>query len=117
MISTRDRGTRAETQVTDYLSRAGMQVVDRNFASAGGEVDIVGCHGDTYVFVEVRYRRADKLGAPVETVDGNKQRRVIKAATSWLVKRKLWDRVPVRFDVVGVTGNRIEWIKDAFRVR
>jgi Holliday junction resolvase-like predicted endonuclease len=39
---------------------------------------------------------------------------VIRAATAWLVDRDLWERVPVRFDVVGVTGDRIDWVRGAF---
>lgn len=118
MSSTRERGLAVEERVAAFLEANALRIIDRNVAAAGGEVDLVALtHGggeEIYVFVEVRSRAADELGSPLETVDLAKQRRIIRAATAWLVARDLWERVAVRFDVVGVTGDRIEWVKGAF---
>jgi putative endonuclease len=120
MASTRERGQAVEARVAELLEAHGLRIVDRNVAAAGGEVDLVAISEQSdeplYVFVEVRSRAADDLGSPLETVDVSKQRRVIRAATAWLVARDLWERVAVRFDVVGVTGDRVDWIRSAFVV-
>ena len=124
--STRDRGRAVEQHVVEHLQRHGLQVLDRNFEAAGAEVDIVARMPDgdldLYVFVEVRSRAHDDLGSPVETVDDRKQRQIIKAATAWLVQNDLWNKVAVRFDVIGVTAPQtstpqIEWIQGAFEAR
>ena len=118
MSSTRERGLAVEERVAAFLEANALQIVDRNVAAAGGEVDLVALTHATgeplYVFVEVRSRAADDLGNPLETVDAAKQRRIIRAATAWLVQRDLWERVAVRFDVVGVVGDRMDWIRGAF---
>jgi putative endonuclease len=115
--STRDRGHAVEARVAEALSAAGLEIVARNVALAGGELDLVAREADTLVFVEVRSRSTDALGGPLETVDAVKRAKIVRAATAWLVREGLWDRVAVRFDVVGVTGegeDALEWIRDAF---
>ncbi len=120
--STRDKGRVVEQRVARYLERAGLEVVARNVEIGGGEIDLVArtVRGEPMVvFVEVRSRRHDERGDPLETVDRLKQRRVIRAATAWLVDNDLWERVAVRFDVVGVIapeGERpvVDWIAGAF---
>jgi putative endonuclease len=118
--STRDRGRAAEQAVATYLRDHGLEIVDQNYTGAGAELDLVACErapdgGLTYVFVEVRSRASAELGSPLETVDAAKQRRVIRAATSWLLAHELWERVEVRFDVVAVEhGHAPTWIRGAF---
>lgn len=122
--STRDRGARAESYVVDLATRRGLIVVARNIEAAGVEIDIVAkrpADPDTYVFIEVRSRADNARGRPVETVGPAKQARLVKGATAWLVREGLWERVDVRFDVVGVTWDddeapEIEWIAGAFEV-
>lgn len=123
--STRDRGARIEALVAELAVKRGLQIVDRNPRAAGVELDLVAMQPgdgepDTYVFIEVRSRADDERGTPIETVDAGKRARLVRGATGWLVARDLWERVAVRFDVVGVTtpegGDAIvEWIDDAFQ--
>lgn len=69
--------------------------------------------GGVLVFVEVRYRHSDRFGAPAETVDRRKQRRLATAAGHYLQSNP--SVLPCRFDVVAIGGqDRIEWLKDAF---
>jgi putative endonuclease len=122
--STRDRGRAVEQFVAQRLAAEGIEILDRNFEAAGAEVDLVGRTREPdgaplYVFVEIRSRSADERGSPLETVDRAKQRRIIRGATQWLVARDLWEKVAVRFDVVGVVADgsaapRVEWIPGAF---
>jgi putative endonuclease len=122
--STRDRGRAVEQAVAAHLQAHGLRIVDQNYSAAGAELDLVACEPApddalTYVFIEVRSRASSEHGSPLETVDAAKQRRVIRAATAWLVAHDLWERVEVRFDVVAVEldTNALTWIRAAFETR
>lgn len=112
--STRARGQWGEALAAEYLCRRGLELIDRNVTVAGAEIDLVARAGDTIVFVEVRGRSDDRRGHPFETVDLRKQARIRRAATGWLVARGLWDQVAVRFDVIAVVGDELEWLPNAF---
>ncbi len=99
-----------------HLLAQGLQLLERNFRSRGGEIDLIMRQGNTLVFVEVRYRQSCRYGSPVETVTATKQRRLTTAASHYLQSRNL--DLPCRFDVVGISGpqqEKIEWIRDAFQ--
>ena len=122
--STRARGHAIEQAVASFLERRGLEVIERNVEVGGGEIDLVARLRDedgeqTIVFVEVRSRAHAGLGTPAETVSRQKRAHLIRAASAWLVARNLWERVAVRFDVVGVIVQphfrlEIEWIPNAF---
>lgn len=120
--STRARGRRVEARARAFLEARGVRVVETNLVRAGAEIDLVGELVDatepTVIFVEVRSRATDRSGHAMETIDAAKQRRIVRAATAYLVERELWERVAVRFDVVTVTGDAddapIEWLPAAF---
>ena len=118
--STRDRGRAVEVAVAEFLRARGLEIVDQNYVGGGAELDLVAREPasdgpPTYVFVEVRSRASGEHGSPLETIDAAKQRRVIRAATAWLVAHDLWERVEVRFDVVAVElGQPPTWIRGAF---
>jgi len=141
--TTRERGRTAEDEAARLLESRGLSVVERNVEIGGGELDLIALledesDVDTIVFVEVRSRADARLGTPLETIGRRKRARVRRAATAWLVARGLWERVAVRFDVVGITYGvgvhrdrdeneneneneneetpRIEWIPGAFDV-
>lgn len=124
--STTHRGRAAEEAAAALVVSRGHAIVERNFSAAGAELDLVAREehdgsAPTYVFIEVRSRASSEHGSAIETVDRRKQRRVIRAATAWLVKRDLWERVEVRFDVIGVSlgedgtpQGQPDWIRGAF---
>ncbi len=118
-------GRRAERGAENYLIRRGLRLVERNYRARAGEIDLVMTHGDELVFVEVRLRSRDDFGDGAATVGHNKQRRLIRAAESFLLHRTSNDTpcrsddTPLcRFDVVSVARTRyrlrFEWIRNAF---
>lgn len=117
-MNRRARGSEAERLACDYLCARGLKPLQRNFHCRGGEIDLVMRHGDSLVFVEVRYRRRSNYGHAVETVSAQKQRRIRLCARHYLARHGHWNSA-VRFDVVGIEGEpghyTIVWIKDAFR--
>ena len=96
------------------LLQGGVEILDRNVVVAGVELDIVARDGETIVFVEDRGRSDTLRGHPVETIDSRKRGRLRRGATAWLVGRNLWERVPVRFDVITLVGDDVEWLRDCF---
>jgi putative endonuclease len=121
--STRELGQHGERRAAAWLEAHGLAILDGNVTIAGAEIDLVARDpgepepGEpwTIVFVEVRGRSDDRRGHPLETIDARKQARVRRAATAWLVERDLWERVAVRFDVIGLVGEGDPiWLRDAF---
>lgn len=75
--------------------------------------------GDVLVFVEVRFRADSQYGSGFETVDDNKQRKLLICAEQFLAGHPAHQDSDCRFDVVSITLDalerpNIEWIKDAF---
>jgi putative endonuclease len=95
-------GRKAEDAAAAYLERRGLTVVERNWRSKAGEVDIVSLDGECVVFVEVKARQRKRSGTPEEAVSERKQRTLCRVAIEYLSRAGLED-VPVRFDVVAIT--------------
>lgn len=96
-----------------YLEQQGYEILEYNFYSRNGEIDIVARHGVYVVFVEVKYRADETCGHPLETVTAAKQTSICKCAMYYLKRKGLQD-VPVRFDVVGILGEQISLVQNAF---
>ena len=104
-----------------FLRTRGYKILYRNFRDRrGGEIDIVCRDGDTLVFVEVKTRRSEEFGRPIEAVDRQKQLRVSKGGLAWL---RLLDNPDIvfRFDVVEVLlpeggAAQLELIQNAFEL-
>lgn len=113
--TTIERGNDGEERAAAYLLRAGFRIVERNFRSKFGELDIVARDHGTLVFVEVRTRRSPLHGSAVEMVNVHKQRKVTRVAFSYIAqKRPSFTRA--RFDVIGITGDELVHVKDAWRL-
>lgn len=107
-------GKSAEVLAEKHLAKNGLVPVTRNYRCRQGEVDLVMRDGQTLVFIEVRYRKSGNYGSALETVTPVKQQKIMTAAQLYLQEYRIGDTVPVRFDVVGITGDDIHWIKAAF---
>jgi putative endonuclease len=92
-------GTLKEEAACGFLERTGYTVVERNFRSRSGEIDVVARLGDMLVFVEVRYRKAGSLVGAEESVTCEKARRIRMAVKRYLCVRGIADAVPVRVDL------------------
>jgi putative endonuclease len=114
--STKQAGDAAEDRALAHLQGHGLRLVARNYRTpgrGGGEIDLVMREPDgTLVFVEVRKRASASHGGAAGSVLGMKQRRIIFAARHYLMR--LAAPPPCRFDVVGMEGDRIQWLRAAF---
>jgi putative endonuclease len=98
------KGKAAEDQAAFFLKHQGYKIVERNFSTRGGEIDIIAWEGKTLCFVEVKSRRSADFGTPAETVNRLKQRRIIRAAQLYLQKKFMTGYPACRFDVVSLSA-------------
>ncbi len=111
-------GKQGEDRAARFLAKQGYKILERNYRTPSGEIDLIALHEGAVVFVEVKTRTSDAFGAPELAVTPQKQRRMIKAALGY-IKRKKFHQVPCRFDVVAISAaseKEIELIQNAFEM-
>lgn len=111
--NTHEIGCSYEQLAGRYLEQHGYRILQYNFRCSFGEIDIIAEDGEYLVFCEVKYRADSRKGSPLEAVTMAKQRRISKTAMYYITTRNIADK-PCRFDVVGILGNQIQIIKQAF---
>ena len=114
-------GKLGEDLAAEHLARRGFTVLDRNFRTRWGELDIVACDGTTIVFCEVKSRRGPSGRDPLESIRHGKRTQVRRMAGRWLVQRTDRPRAcELRFDAIGVMLDgagrliRLEHLEGAF---
>ncbi len=113
-MNKRALGAEKERLASEYLERQGMRIVERNYRSSAGEIDLIGYHRGYLVFVEVKYRSGTGAGSAAEAVDHKKQRRICQAADRYRYSHGINENVGIRYDVVAIQGESIQWIPNAF---
>lgn len=112
-------GREGEKLAEEYLSRHGYRIIDRNYRSQQGEIDLVAQDGHFLTFVEVKNYSFRSLGSPLGAVRRSKRDSIVHAAKTYL--QKMTGRWPFcRFDVLIIYRSpggesKIELYKDAFR--
>jgi putative endonuclease len=113
----RQLGDHGEDLAAAALKRQGYKILERNYVTPLGEIDLIARQGKTVVIVEVKTRKSARFGTPQESVSAAKQARLRRLAAYYLKDRRLTGAM-VRFDVVAVTlagdGPRVEIIHNAF---
>lgn len=100
-------GKVGEDMAVKLLKGKGYKILDRNFRTRLGEVDIIARAGaragknGTLVFVEVKARGKGAYSTSLEAVDLRKRARVVKAALEYMTRHSIPEDTDVRFDVVG----------------
>lgn len=110
----RAAGAAWEQKAAEYLKASGMKIAERNYQIRQGEIDIIGYHEGYLVFVEVKHRRSADKGYAAEAVNRQKQQKICRVADYYRLTHGLGENTPVRYDVVAVQGETIEWLQDAF---
>lgn len=102
-----------------WLRRGGWVVVNRRFVNGRRDIDLVVRRDQTVAFVEVKARKGEDFGGPVEAVHWRKQRELIRSAKVW-IDRHGQTAEDYRFDIVGVLVNgdrvRVRHVTDAFAI-
>ncbi len=107
-----ERGRRAEERAAEFLRSLGYQIIARNYRWQGGEVDLIARDGDWLVFVEVKARSSRAYGLPEEAITPRKRRRLLRTAQRYLQQHPT--DLPVRFDVVALSGGEARLYRNAF---
>ncbi len=116
-LKNRSSGAWGEELALRYLTKKGYTLVERNYRTRYGELDLIMRQENTLVFVEVKLRRTTGFGDPLEAVTPRKQARIRSLAELYLLDREpAFDTV--RFDVVGILLGKgppsVRHIEDAF---
>lgn len=113
-----DIGKAGENFAARYLRKNGYQILERNYRSRFGEIDMIAGKGEYIVFVEVKTRRPGAMVSPLESVTPSKQDKIRKTARFYLAAHH--NDLQPRFDVACLTeapgkhGFAIEYFENAF---
>lgn len=116
MATHNELGKTGEEEAVQFLLRKGYRILHRNWRVGQLELDIVAENEGTLVVVEVKTRRDEEFGSPEDAVSNRKIRHIVSSTDAYL--RKFQIDLPVRFDVITVTGKeqpfKIEHYIEAF---
>ncbi len=115
-------GVTGERLAAEHLERRGYRILERNYRTRWGELDLIAFDGTTIAFCEVKSRRAGgAAGTPWEALSAGKRAQVRRIAARWLHERSRRPRAAtLRFDAIGITFDRdgrllrLEHLEDAF---
>ena len=111
----KNSGGAAEEAAVLFLEGKGIRILERNFRSYHGEIDIIALEKETILIVEVKMRRNKECGTPAEAVNLRKQKRICYTFNYYRMQRRLAENTAVRFDVIEVDKDfRCHWIQNAF---
>ena len=120
-MSRRETGVFGELLALEYLVGKGYEVLECNYRTRHGEIDLILREDGMLVFVEVKARRGTGFGDPLEAITPDKQARVRRMAEAYLARKgtAFVDGFEgIRFDAVGILvaheANEIRHVEDAF---
>jgi putative endonuclease len=112
-------GIDGEQRALAFLRKQGYAILETNYRSKSGEIDIIARKKDLIAFVEVKTRLSARYGYPEEAVNRRKARRIIRTAQHYLASKRLVDKTDISFDVLAVLkksgGFAIEHFKNVLR--
>lgn len=108
-------GMQTERQAARYLQQQGLELIEQNYRSRYGEIDLIMRDRKTLVFIEVRLRQHAGFGGAAASINTRKQKRIISTAQQYLAG--LAHIPPCRFDAVLLEDSRgksMQWLNNAF---
>jgi len=104
-----------ESKAARYLRKNGYKILQRNFKTKLGEVDIIAQNGEYVAFIEVKTRRTHTYGEPNEAVGSERRSRYKNTANLYFYRNGLRQSdYIIRFDVIEITPDGINHIENAF---
>ena len=114
MNNHREIGSRKEEEAARFLERKGYRILERNYRSRHGEIDLIALDGEVLCFIEVKYRGSHAAGSSGEGITPRKRGRIRSCAAAYLYDQRLGEDTPCRFDAVLMDGAYLRLVKDAF---
>lgn len=112
-MNTKLLGQRNEKKAKDYLIKKGYTILDTNYTTRIGEIDIVAKIDDCIVFVEVKSRKDDYYGSALYAVNKRKLYKYGLLMKQYLVNKNLTES-PSRFDIIEITSSKLNHIENAY---
>ncbi|MCK4798508.1 MAG: YraN family protein [Spirochaetes bacterium] len=119
MLNKRQLGKIGEDIATKYLENNGIQIIERNYYTKYGEIDLIGIENKTIIFIEVKLRKNKNFGLPSEAIDSKKLKRIHNTATNYISEMNFTNN-DCRFDVICLFYSnhenlyKIEWLKNQY---
>ncbi|WP_320047125.1 YraN family protein [uncultured Ilyobacter sp.] len=104
----REKGDIYEAKALEFLKKQGYTLLDKNFRSKYGEIDIIVEKNKLTIFVEVKYRKSNRFGSGIDSVDARKQRRIYLTAMKYIQEKNLKD-AEFRFDLISFNREELIW--------
>lgn len=99
------KGIAGEARACAYLKEKGYQIIEQNYRSGRGEIDIIATNNTCLYFIEVKYRKNNKFGFPEEFVTDKKLSMIHKTAQAYVLQKDWRERI--QFDIISITGNEV----------
>lgn len=114
-MNNKEKGRLGEDIASKYIISKGGKIIEQNYRTKVGEVDLIVRINGELVFVEVKSRSNVHYGYPSEAVNDKKKRKIINVAKYYILDNELTD-VSIRFDVIEIylRAKKINHIENAF---
>ena len=99
-MNTKQTGMEGESRACEYLLKKGFAIIERNWRTKGGEIDIIAYKNDTVVFVEVKTLPNGTADMIQRELNYQKRQRIIKTSKRFLLKHRQYSNSYIRFDVI-----------------
>lgn len=116
MKNNKEKGALGEDIAVKYLMSKGYSIIDRNYRTSIGEIDIIAIKDNVLVFIEVKARTNLNYGYPYEAVNWKKQEKIIKSSYIYIKYKNLY-KYQIRYDIIQVylqKKPKINHIENAF---
>ncbi len=111
-MNNRKIGNIGEDIAKKYLENLGYEIVETQYYTPYGEIDIIAKQNNTISFVEVKYRKSSVKGSPFEAINKKKQTKIINSANHYIQENSI--DYDMRFDAIGILGEEVTHIVNAF---
>ena len=103
----RQTGNLGENLATDYLKKHGCKIIERNFRTRFGEIDLIYLSPDrqTLIFVEVKTKTGNQFGSPEDMINRHKLTQVYRMSQIYLKDKPIYKNITTRIDVIAVILN------------
>ena len=117
-VRPRPSGPDAEALACGYLETQGLKLIQRNFRTRRGEIDLIMQDHQTLVFAEVRFHRSERFGSAEESITPQKCGRLTAAALAYMQRQHYNNDTVARFDPVAIkpdsssdSGFALNWVR------
>lgn len=105
----KETGKIGEEKAANFLQKNGYTILERNFVSKLGEIDIIAREDNEYIFIEVKTRSSKKYGIPVEAVNRDKIKHIINVSKFYILQNNLQNKF-IRYDIIEVYINKNDYL-------